>query len=112
MIICQKNFKFYGSFFVDQIQLRYTEPLWGGSLLFTTSPLKFLLLIWLILEGWKTDADLEPPICFELGTPGLGIQHLNHQAIVSCFYQIQMFSGSCLVVASTLTTRLLSDILL
>ena len=33
-------------------------------------------LIW--FEGCKTELNLEPPSGFEQGTPGLGIQHLNH----------------------------------
>ena len=44
------------------------EPLRGGSLLFTT---KFS-------EGSKAESTLEPPSGFEQGTPGLGIQRLNH----------------------------------
>ena len=30
----------------------------------------------------KAESTLEPPIGFEYGTPGLGIQCLNHKAIV------------------------------
>ena len=32
-------------------------------------------------EGRKAESTLEPPNGFEHGTPGLGIQQLNHQAI-------------------------------
>ena len=42
---------------------------------------KFLVLILLTSEGWKAELTLEPPSGFEHGTPGLGIQHLNHLAI-------------------------------
>ena len=42
---------------------------------------KFLVLILLTLEGWKTESTSEPPSGFEHGTPRLGIQHLNHWAI-------------------------------
>ena len=57
------------------------EPLWGGSLLFTTkSPeipgTHFIDLGW--MQGW---VDLGATQWFEHGTPGLGIQCLNHQAI-------------------------------
>ena len=39
---------------------------------------KFLVLILSTSEGWKAESILEPPSGFEHGTPGLGIQHLNH----------------------------------
>ena len=39
---------------------------------------KFLVLIWSISERWKVESNLEPPNGFEHGTPGLGIQGLNH----------------------------------
>ena len=39
---------------------------------------KFLVLILPTSEGWKAESTLEPPSGFEHGTPGLGIQHLNH----------------------------------
>ena len=42
---------------------------------------KILILILLTCEGWKAESTLEPPSGFELGTPGLGIQHLNRWAI-------------------------------
>ena len=42
---------------------------------------KFLVLILSSSEGWKAESTLEPLSGFEHGTPGLGIQHLNHQAI-------------------------------
>ena len=38
----------------------------------------FLLLILPTSEGWKAELALEPPSGFEHGTPGLGIQCLNH----------------------------------
>ena len=41
----------------------------------------FLVLIWPTSEGWKAELTLKPPSGFELGTPGLEIQHLNHQVI-------------------------------
>ena len=39
---------------------------------------KFLVLILSTSEGWKAETTLEPINGFEHGTPGLGIQHLNH----------------------------------
>ena len=39
---------------------------------------KFLVLILSTTEGWKAELTLEPPSGFEHGTPGLGIQRLNH----------------------------------
>ena len=38
----------------------------------------FLVLILSTSEGWKAESSLEPPSSFEHGTPGLGIQRLNH----------------------------------
>ena len=57
------------------------EPLRGGSLLFTTSPQKFLVLTLSTSEGWKAESTLEPPSSSEHRTPWLGIQCLNHYAI-------------------------------
>ena len=42
---------------------------------------KFLLPILSTSVGWKVESTLEPPSGFEHGTPGLGIQRPNHQAI-------------------------------
>ena len=39
---------------------------------------KFLVLILWTSKRWQTESTLEPPSGFEHGTPGLGIQHLNH----------------------------------
>ena len=57
--------------------LKATEPLRGGSLRFTTKFQKFLVLTWLISQGWKAKSTLEPPSGFQHETPGLGIQRLN-----------------------------------
>ena len=57
------------------------ESLREGSLRFTTSSQKFLVLILSTLEGWKAESILEPPSRFEHETSGLGIQRLNHLAI-------------------------------
>ena len=54
------------------------EPLWGGSLLFTTEFPDILVLTLLTSEGWKAESTLELPSGFEHGTPGFGIQRLNH----------------------------------
>ena len=42
---------------------------------------KFVVLILSTSGGWKAESTLEPPNAFDHETPGLGIQHLNHQAI-------------------------------
>ena len=39
---------------------------------------KFQVLILSTSEGWNAESTLEPPIGFEHGTPGLGMQCLNH----------------------------------
>ena len=44
----------------------------------TLSSQKLLVLVLLTSQEWKTESTLEPPNGFEYGTPGLGIQHLNH----------------------------------
>ena len=43
---------------------------------------KFLVLILLTSDGLKAESTLEPPRGFEQGTPGLGIQCLNHETIL------------------------------
>ena len=58
-----------------------TQPLRGDSSLFNSGSQGFLVTIWSTSEGCKTELTLEPPSGFEPGTPGLEIQHLNHQAI-------------------------------
>ena len=47
------------------------------------SPQKLLVLILSTSEGWKAESTLEPPSGFDHGTPGLGIQRLNHLAIAT-----------------------------
>ena len=44
----------------------------------TFSCQEFLVLNWSTLEGWKAESTLEPPSGFDPGTPGSGIQCLNH----------------------------------
>ena len=39
---------------------------------------EFLTFILSTSEGWKAESTLEPPSGFEHGTPGFGIQRLNH----------------------------------
>ena len=46
---------------------------------------KFLVLILSTSEGWKAQSTLEPPSGFEHGTPGLGIQRLNHWQYIFCW---------------------------
>ena len=57
------------------------EPLRGGSLLFTTKFAEIPGTHFIDLGRMKAESTLEPPCGFEHGTPGLGIQHLNHFAI-------------------------------
>ena len=47
------------------------------------SPQEYLVLVSSISKGWKVDSTLEPLSDFEIATPGLGIQHLNHYVIAS-----------------------------
>ena len=54
------------------------EPLRADNLLLPLSSHKFLVLILPTSTGWKAESTLEPPSGFEQGTPGLGIQRLNH----------------------------------
>ena len=39
---------------------------------------RFLVLILSTWKGWKAELTLKPPNGFEHGTPGLGIQRLDH----------------------------------
>ena len=73
----KKNFTipFYGwSSTASSLQSHYEEAVYFLQL----SSQKFLVLILSTSEGWKAESTLEPPSGFEHGTPGLGIQHLNH----------------------------------
>ena len=54
------------------------EPLRGGSLLFTAKFPEIPGTDFIDLERRKAESTLEPPTGFEHGTPGLGIQRLNH----------------------------------
>ena len=58
--------------------LNATEPLWGGSLLFTTKFPEFPGTHLIDPEAWKTELVLEPPSDFKHDTAGLGIQRFNH----------------------------------
>ena len=70
--------KLYGPLiWMGFISLKTTESLWGNSLLFT-SQFSGVPGTHLIKEGLKVELILEPPNGFELGTPGLGVQCLNH----------------------------------
>ena len=46
--------------------------------LITISSQKFLVLILATSQVWKAESTWEPSSGFEHGTPGLGLQHLNH----------------------------------
>ena len=68
--------------FMDGVQLPQGYSHFEEAVYFLPlSSHKFLVLILSISEGWKAESTLEPLSGFEHGTPGLGIQHLNHQAI-------------------------------
>ena len=54
------------------------EPLRGGSSLFTTKFPEISGTHFIDLGRMKGLVDLEPPSGIENGTPGLGIQRLNH----------------------------------
>ena len=54
------------------------ESIQGGSLLFTTKFPEIPGTHLSTSQGWKAESTLEPPSHFEHGTPGLGIQCLNH----------------------------------
>ena len=58
--------------------IKATEPLWGGSLLFTTKFPEIPGYQFINIKKMKVRVDMEPPSGFEHGAPGLGIQHLNH----------------------------------
>ena len=54
------------------------EPLRGGTLLFTTKFPEIPGTHFIDLGRMKAESTLEPASVFEHGTPGLGIQRLNH----------------------------------
>ena len=66
---------------MDGVQLPQGYSHFEEAVFLPFSSQKFLVLILSTLEGWKAELTLEPPSGFEHGTPGLGIQHLNHLAI-------------------------------
>ena len=59
---------------LPQVYSHFEEAVYFLSL----SSQKFLVLILSTSEGWKAESTLEPRSGFEHGTPGLGIQRLNH----------------------------------
>ena len=75
----KKKKKTLWPFFVDGVQLTQGYSHFEEAVYFLpSSSQKFLVLILSTLEGWKAELTLEPPSGFEHGTPGLGIQRLNH----------------------------------
>ena len=50
---------------------------------------KSLVLILSTSEGWTAESALDPPIGFEHGTPGLGIQRLNIRPSLNNFKDLQ-----------------------
>ena len=73
-----KTFKIYGPFYGWGSTASTLDPLREGSLLFTTKFPEIPGTHFIDLEGWKAESTLELPTGFEHGTPGLGIQRLNH----------------------------------
>ena len=68
-----------------------------------------MLLILSTSEGWKAESTLEPHSGFERGTPGSGIQHLNHQACSPHKETIQLvFSGNQLTDLSKMKKLVVS----
>ena len=68
--------------FMDGVQLPQGQSHFEEAVYFLPlSSQKFLVLILSTSGGWKAESTLEPPSGFEHGTPGLGIQRLNHYAI-------------------------------
>ena len=75
----QKNLKTLRPLFMDGVQLPQGYSHFEEVVYFLPqSSQKLLVLILSTSEGWKADLTLEPPSGFEHGSPGLGIQHLNH----------------------------------
>ena len=66
-------------FFMDGLQLPEGLSHFKEAVDFLPlSSQKLLVLILSTSEGCKAESTLEPPRGFEPGTPGLGIQRLNH----------------------------------
>ena len=71
------NFKF-----MDWIQLSWLQNHFEETVYFLfLIPQEFLVLIWSISEGWKTEVALEPTCVIEPWTTGFGIQHPGYWAI-------------------------------
>ena len=65
--------------FMDGVQMPQCYSHFEEAVYFLPfSSQKLLLLILLTSDWWKAKSTLEPPCGFEYGTPGLGIQRLNH----------------------------------
>ena len=86
---CVKQVRKTMSLVHDEIKKKFMAPsfsrlqsLYNKTVYFLPLSLQeFLVLNWPTSEGWKAELTLEPPGSFEPGTPGLGIQCLNHQVI-------------------------------
>ena len=64
--------------FKDGFQLSQGWSHFEEADFFPLSSQKFLVLILSTSEEWKVKLTLDPSSGFEHGTPGLGIQHLDH----------------------------------
>ena len=88
------KFKFYSKYFlfflflflapfhgwssnVSRLQSHYGETVYFSPL----NPQEFVVLTWSTMEEWKTELILKPLSVFEIRTPGLGMQQLDHYAI-------------------------------
>ena len=97
---------FYGwGLTTSRLHSHYEEAVYSVPL----SSQKFLVLIWLTMEWWKAELNMEPPKGFEHGTLGLGIQQLNHYAIAPnknlkirwffhSFYKIKMLFDTSIIL--------------
>ena len=74
-----KNWKLYGLFFMDGVQLSERQSHYEETVYFLpVSPQEFLVLIYATPEQQNAELTFEPPSCFEPRTPVLGIQRTNH----------------------------------
>ena len=62
----------------DPFYLKATEPLREIVFFLHFNSQEFQVLNWLTSEGWKAELILQTPSGFELRTPELKIQYLNH----------------------------------